>query len=77
MSRSADIAQLRRDFQRVSEEMLVLVQAFELAQSPWYVQHCPMADDDRGANWLSKEKQIRNPYFGASMLMCGEVTKTL
>jgi membrane fusion protein, copper/silver efflux system len=39
-------------------------------------QHCPMADNDKGADWLSSEKEIMNPYFGESMLRCGEVTKT-
>ncbi|MBN2863319.1 MAG: DUF3347 domain-containing protein [Bacteroidales bacterium] len=28
----------------------------------------------KGADWLSLEKEIRNPYFGKSMLSCGEVT---
>jgi Cu(I)/Ag(I) efflux system membrane fusion protein len=42
---------------------------------PVYVQHCPMADNNKGADWLSLEKEIRNPYFGSSMLTCGEVTK--
>ena len=25
------------------------------------------------ASWLSAEKEIRNPYYGASMLKCGSV----
>jgi len=33
-----------------------------------------MADDNKGADWLSLEKEIRNPYFGSGMLTCGEVT---
>ena len=27
------------------------------------------------AAWLSSEKQIKNPYYGSSMLTCGEVTE--
>ena len=34
-----------------------------------------MADNDKGADWLSKEEPIINPYFGESMLSCGEVEK--
>ena len=34
-----------------------------------------MADSDKGAYWLSKEKQVLNPYFGDMMLKCGEVKK--
>jgi hypothetical protein len=29
---------------------------------------CPMAKQ----SWLQKEEQIRNPYYGSSMLTCGE-----
>jgi membrane fusion protein, copper/silver efflux system len=37
------------------------------------VAHCPMAFDDRGGDWLQESEQIRNPYYGASMLKCGEI----
>jgi len=36
-----------------------------------------MAFDNRGAPWLQNFKQIDNPYFGASMLRCGEIKKTM
>jgi hypothetical protein len=38
-----------------------------------YVQHCPMAE----ADWLALEAEIRNPYYGSSMLACGEVRREL
>ena len=41
-----------------------------------YKQYCPMADEDRGAYWLSKEKEVLNPYFGDAMLKCGEVKES-
>ena len=44
---------------------------------PFYVQHCPMAFDNAGANWLSEESAIRNPYFGDAMLTCGSTIDTL
>jgi Cu(I)/Ag(I) efflux system membrane fusion protein len=40
-----------------------------------YVQRCPMANNDNGAVWLSRNKEIRNPYFGDAMLTCGEVVE--
>jgi hypothetical protein len=49
-------------------------------------RNLPSADDAldilkkryvRGPDWLSTEKEIRSPCFGASMLKCGEVTKTI
>jgi hypothetical protein len=42
-----------------------------------YKQYCPMAFDNKGAYWLSGNKEIRNPYFGDMMLKCGEVQETL
>jgi Cu(I)/Ag(I) efflux system membrane fusion protein len=33
-----------------------------------------MANNNVGAYWLSKEREIRNPYFGKEMLDCGSVT---
>ena len=40
-----------------------------------YQMHCPMVYPDRGADWLQSSDQLRNPYFGAAMLTCGEVRK--
>ena len=31
--------------------------------------YCPMAK----RHWLQKEEQVRNPYYGAQMLTCGEL----
>ena len=36
-----------------------------------------MAFDNRGAIWLQDTKDLWNPYFGASMPKCGEVTEIL
>ena len=41
-----------------------------------YLEFCPMADNENGSFWLSYDKEIANPFFGASMLTCGEVKKT-
>ena len=35
------------------------------------IAYCPMVK----RSWLQKEDQIRNPYYGASMLTCGEFRK--
>jgi Cu(I)/Ag(I) efflux system membrane fusion protein len=71
------IAELRTTFQQVSEGMIALTKAFNPLDQTLYVQFCPMADDNKGANWLSAEEEIRNPYFGESMLTCGEVENIL
>lgn len=71
------IEQLRKAFQPVSATMIELNSTFSPLGKIIYVQHCPMADNNKGADWLSSEKEIRNPYFGSSMLKCGEVTKEI
>ena len=42
-----------------------------------YQYFCPMANNNKGASWLSEVKEIKNPYFGASMLKCGEVKQEI
>jgi hypothetical protein len=38
-----------------------------------YVQHCPMANNGDGGDWLSAENKIQNPYYGSEMMECGAV----
>jgi membrane fusion protein, copper/silver efflux system len=73
----SEIEKLRKAFQPVSASLIALAQAFKPLHHSLYVQHCPMADDNKGADWLSLEKEIRNPYFGSGMLTCGEVTTVI
>lgn len=35
--------------------------------------HCPMANNNNGADWIQSGENVRNPYFGAAMLRCGEI----
>lgn len=42
-----------------------------------FQMHCPMVYNDRGADWLQATDELRNPYFGAAMLTCGEVKENL
>jgi Cu(I)/Ag(I) efflux system membrane fusion protein len=71
------IEELRKAFQPVSKTMIALSKSLNPMNKTMYVQHCPMADNNKGADWLSLDKNIKNPYFGASMLTCGEVTETV
>lgn len=41
------------------------------------VMTCPMALNNAGADWIQENEPLRNPFFGAMMLMCGEVKETL
>lgn len=73
---SKNIAAQRNHFMKLSENMHSLV-LLEKMDKPVYFQHCPMANDGKGANWLSKENAIKNPYYGAKMLSCGSTVETI
>jgi len=53
------------------------IKAFSLMGKTVYYQFCPMMSNGKGAYWLSETKDIRNPYYGESMLTCGETRETL
>ncbi|MEP0713809.1 DUF3347 domain-containing protein, partial [Algoriphagus sp.] len=71
------LEEVRKSFLNISDEMVAMAEKFHPYPSKIFVQHCPMADSNRGADWLSLEEKIVNPYFGEAMLTCGEVTKTI
>lgn len=73
----SDIGPLRKAFQNVSATMIEMTGTFTPLSETIYVQHCPMADNNKGADWLSTFKEIKNPYFGSSMLSCGEVKEEI
>ncbi|WP_432671520.1 efflux RND transporter periplasmic adaptor subunit [Flavobacterium sp. SM2513] len=72
-----NIQEIRMSFEPISNVMIAMTKAFHPLNESAYVQFCPMANSDKGANWLSKENKVVNPYFGASMLKCGEVKETI
>lgn len=39
------------------------------------LNYCPMADENRGAWWVDNREGVFNPYYGASMLKCGETVE--
>lgn len=41
------------------------------------IMHCPMVYGDHGADWLQTSEPLLNPYFGASMLKCGEIKEKI
>jgi Cu(I)/Ag(I) efflux system membrane fusion protein len=78
ISRSEDLTAQRETFSALSANMVELVKRFgPIAGSRLYVMHCPMAFDNKGADWLSDVSEVVNPYFGESMPGCGEVKEIL
>lgn len=73
ISEARSITTQRETFMNLSDNMIALAKEYKLSESPVYVQYCPMAD----GSWLSDESKIANPYYGKSMLTCGNVKSTI
>ena len=71
-----DTEHQRGHFMSLSKNMYELIKAAKPAETVYY-QYCPMTNDGKGANWLSKENAIKNPYYGDQMLTCGKTVETI
>lgn len=75
---AGDIRGLRLEFVLLSNAVASAVRRFggQLPQKLVQV-HCPMAFNNRGADWVQQGTAVKNPYFGEAMQQCGEVVQTL
>ncbi len=71
-----DASHQRDHFMTLSKNMYALMKVSK-TETPTYYQFCPMANDGKGANWLSKENVVKNPYYGNQMLTCGKIVETI
>jgi Cu(I)/Ag(I) efflux system membrane fusion protein len=76
ISKSSDIQDQRIAFSGLSDALYKAVKNFGLMKKTVYYQFCPMFNKT-GAYWLSESADIRNPYYGQSMLTCGETKETM
>ena len=67
----------REHFIMLSKDMADFVKAFGNGGQTLYKDFCPMANDGKGADWLSKENAVKNPYYGSQMLSCGKTVETI
>lgn len=70
-----NIEHQREHFALLSNDMNDLIKTFG-STAKLYQDFCPMYDNGKGAYWISEIKEIKNPYYGASMSTCGSVKKT-
>jgi len=73
---STSVEKQRNAFMDISEDIYDLIKVSK-QDVPIYYQNCPMANDGKGANWLSKENAVKNPYYGIQMLTCGKTVETI
>lgn len=75
----------REAFHNLTDNLRQFLNTVQYDREKLYLQECPMAfDDSQAAQWLSKKKEIRNPYlglhhpvYGKGMLSCGETKQTI
>jgi copper chaperone CopZ len=76
INETKDASHQRDHFTSLSKNMYELMKVAK-QDVPVYYQHCPMYNDGKGADWLSKENTIKNPYYGSQMLSCGKTVETI
>lgn len=73
---SKDLKEQRKSFSELSKQMYNMDKSGNMGKT-MYWNHCPMAMGGDGANWLSMNEKISNPYMGQKMPGCGSVQETL
>lgn len=73
---STDVTTSRTSFVAFSRLYIDFIKGLD-RDDVLFVQFCPMANEGKGAYWLSREQEINNPYYGAMMLRCGETIERI
>ncbi|MEL4308898.1 DUF3347 domain-containing protein [Joostella sp. CR20] len=73
---SEDIETQRKAFSELTEAIQPFLES-NISQGEIYKQYCPMAFNNEGGYWFSKEEAVSNPYFGEKMLKCGTVKEVI
>ncbi|WP_298247804.1 DUF3347 domain-containing protein [uncultured Christiangramia sp.] len=66
----------REHFDILSKDVIDMI-AITGTDKKLYQDFCPMYNDNKGAQWLSATKEIKNPYFGSKMMDCGKIQKEI
>ena len=71
-----NIAHQREHFELLSKDIYDLVKTFGAGQV-LYKDSDPMANNGKGAFWISETKEIKNPYMGKAMLTSGSIKEEI
>jgi hypothetical protein len=69
LAAAKDIKKAREAFKPLSASLVKYLADNNAGKGRYHEAYCPMAK----ASWLQTEKEVRNPYYGKSMLDCGEI----
>lgn len=73
---TTEIGHQREHFAKLSAAIIEVMKVIKPDYTV-YIDHCPMYNNGKGADWLSTESIIKNPYYGSSMLTCGSTKQTI
>lgn len=68
---AADLKSARNGFGDLSDKLIAYLKASGAKTNPPHQFYCSMVKK----NWLQPDKTTRNPYYGKSMLTCGELVQ--
>jgi hypothetical protein len=69
--RATDLTSARNGFGDLSDSLISYLRTVKDKGNPPYQFYCSMVKK----NWLQPDKNTRNPYYGSSMLTCGELVQ--
>lgn len=73
LPKEQNLVAMRQRFSAISMDLQkVMDQGGNPDKAASYLFFCPMALGGKGAVWLQADTTLRNPYFGKTMLGCGE-----
>ncbi|MCB9598558.1 MAG: efflux RND transporter periplasmic adaptor subunit [Sandaracinaceae bacterium] len=71
---ATSIEAVRAQFEPLSVQIATLLQTFgNPTATALRVAYCPMAFDNRGAQWVQTQEEVDNAYFGSAMRTCGDI----
>jgi hypothetical protein len=77
LSKTDDTEHQREHFVTLSKNIFAVEKVFNTNAVTLYYQFCPMANDGKGASWVSEKEKISNPYMGKKMPTCGSTKETI
>lgn len=74
-----DLVKQRELFAELSHHVIELAKTGLPDDRRMYVLHCPMALNNKGADWLSEthDRDVENPYLGSKEPECAEVKEEI
>tara|TARA_R110002124_G_scaffold71185_3_gene190745 strand:- start:851 stop:1426 length:576 start_codon:yes stop_codon:yes gene_type:complete len=77
IAESNDLEKQRELYSSLSNDFIPMIKTAGLTSGELYVDFCPMANQNKGAYWLTANKEIKNPYMGSKMMTCGSIKETI